>query len=310
MSTHSSPDAVEAAAAVGRELGIGAGRPKVLHDMFSVVVQLAPAPVVVRVPVVLPPGLDLPLMAARQQRELEVVTWLVDHGLPVVRPSPLVSPEPVQRDGFSMTFWEHVEVDAGVPPDYAADAALVPKLHTALRSYPGPLPFMAPVTGTVPSCLEWLERSPDLLAPSDLERVQREWRALERVISSPEAFLAAFPEARLQAVHGDAPSYNLIRTTSGIRYADFEDVALAPIEWDLALLGPDANDAYDTAAMRAGLPKLDPRLLRIMDAVRMLQLVACFALVPQLPMLATGLAPSLEQWRAMPFAGGLSELTT
>ena len=34
--------------------------------------------------------------------------------------------------------------------------------------------------------------------------------------------------------------------------------------------------------------------------------VACLALVPELPMLATGLAPVLETWRSLPFAGGLS----
>ena len=37
----------------------------------------------------------------------------------------------------------------------------------------------------------------------------------------------------------------------------------------------------------------------------MLQLIACFALVPQLPILDAGLAPMRDQWRQMPFAGGL-----
>jgi hypothetical protein len=41
-----------------------------------------------------------------------------------------------------------------------------------------------------------------------------------------------------------------------------------------------------------------------MDAARSLQVVACLALVPELPMLALGLAPVLEQWRAAPLAGG------
>ena len=297
--------AVEVASAAGRELGIRVREPKVLHDMFSVVVQLAPAPVVVRVPVVLPPNFDLPLMAARQQRELDAVAWLADNALPVVRPSPIVPRAPIQRGGLSMTFWEYVDVEKGVPPDYAADAALVPKLHLALRSYSAQLPFMTPLLSMMPPCLERLERNPELIAPADLERLQREWRALERVLATPQAFLAAFPNARLQALHGDAPSYNLIRTLTGVRYADFEDVTLGPIEWDLAMLGPDAADAYNTAATRAGLPTLDPDVLRIMDAAGMARLVACLALTPELPMLATGLSPSIEQWRSTPLAGGL-----
>ena len=46
--------AVAAAAAAGRDLGITVADPRVLYDVFSVVVHLAPAPVVVRVPTVLP----------------------------------------------------------------------------------------------------------------------------------------------------------------------------------------------------------------------------------------------------------------
>jgi len=117
--------AVAAATAAGRELGLDVDDANVLHDAFSVVVQLVPASVVVRVPVVLPHGLDAAKQRARQQRELALVSWLADAGQPVVRPSPLVPREPVQRDGFSMTFWEWVELDAGAAPDYIADARRV-----------------------------------------------------------------------------------------------------------------------------------------------------------------------------------------
>ena len=47
--------AVGAAAAAGRQLGLEVREPRVLYDVFSVVVHLAPSPVVVRVPTVLPP---------------------------------------------------------------------------------------------------------------------------------------------------------------------------------------------------------------------------------------------------------------
>lgn len=60
--------------------------------MFSVIVHLDPAPVVVRVPTVLPryakenPDGQL----AQQRKELEVTTWLAQRSFPVVAPSPLV----------------------------------------------------------------------------------------------------------------------------------------------------------------------------------------------------------------------------
>ncbi|MGI9002443.1 MAG: hypothetical protein ACR2GH_12350 [Pseudonocardia sp.] len=37
-----------------------------------------------------------------------------------------------------------------------------------------------------------------------------------------------------------------------------------------------------------------------MEFARMLQAIACLALIPQLPMLAEGLRPAIEQWRATP----------
>lgn len=269
-------------------------------------VHLSPSPVVARVPVVLPPLLDLETQRARQARELAVVAWLAEAGQPVVQPSPLVPREPVERDGLSLTLWELVDVAPDAQPDYLANAARVADLHAALRGYPGRLPFLSLVALTVPCCLAALQATPELLAPDDLTRALREWAALAPVLSTPESFHAAFPRASLQPIHGDAPSYNMIHTTSGMRYADFEDVTLGPVEWDLALLGPDAVRAYDAAAARAGVRPLDPEVLRVMDCARMLQVVACLALVPQLPMLASGLAPSLEQWREMPFAGGLA----
>ncbi len=297
--------AVAAATEAGREFGLRVSEAKVVHDAFSVVVHLAPSPVVARVLVVLPHGIEGPVQAARQSRELAVVAWLADAGHPVVRPSPLVPRAPVQRAGFSMTFWEWVEVDASAAPDYLADAPLAADLHAALRAYPDELPFLGPVALTVPGCLAFLAEHEGLLAADDLDRAEREWSVLSPLLCSRERFAAAFPNATVQPIHGDAPSYNVIRTTSGIRYADFEDATLGPPEWDLAGFGAQAADAYDAAAARAGVRPLDRDVLRVMDTARMLQVVSCLALVPQLPMLADALAPSLAAWRGLPFAAGL-----
>lgn len=299
--------AVETATHVGRELGLEVGEPRVLHDAFSVIVHLAPSPVVARLPVVLPPGLDEETQAARQARELDVAGWLDAEGHPVVRPSPAVPRRPVSRDGFSITLWEHVEIDAARQPDFVADTRFAAELHAALASYPGELPFLSPVAHTVPSCLAALDQRPDLVSAADLDRARREWAVLAPVLASREAFVSRFPNARVQAIHGDAPAYNMIHTTAGPRFADLEDVTLGPIEWDLAAFGPEAAAVYDVAADRVGIPAHDPRILAVMDAARMLQTVACLALVPALPMLAEALAPSIAAWRTMPLAGGLGD---
>lgn len=297
--------AVSAAIAAGRELGLAVENARVLHDAFSVVVAFDPAPVVARVQVVVPPDLAPAAQSERQQRELAVVSWLAERGQPVVPPSPLVPREPARRDGFSMTFWQRMELDAAAPADYLADAPWAANLHAALRDYPAELPFLSPVRLIVPCGLALLERSSGLIQPAHLERAQREWNALEPVLTSPAAFSARFPGVAVQAIHGDAPSYNLMRTTAGLKFADFEDVTLGPVEWDLAMFGVDAADRYDARAAEVGARALDRDVLRLMDTARMLQLVASLSLAPQLPLLVDALTPMLDQWQAMPFAGGL-----
>ena len=84
------------------------------------------------------------------------------------------------------------------------------------------------------------------------------------------------------------------------RCSDFEHVTLGPVEWDLVGIGPEGQAAYDAAATQLGLRPLDQKLLSVMESARMLQLVACLALAPQLPVLADGLRPMLEQWRQTP----------
>ena len=300
--------AVAAAVDAGRSLGLTVSEPKVLHDVFSVVVQLAPTPVVARVPAVLPRELSasISMQQQRQARELAAVSWLAERGVPVVRPSPLVAAKPVQRDGFSITFWELVDVVPQTEADMLPNTKLVPQLHAALRDYRGELPFLSPVALTVPSCLRFIEQHPELLAAEDLKRAQREWHTLEPILTSQRAFEAAFPHASVQPVHGDAPFYNVIHTGSGVRYADFEDVTLGPPEWDLAGAGPQYTAAYAEAAGAAGVRPLQEDVLQVMSAARNLQLVACMALVPELPLLGTGLSSLLDGWRNSPFAGGFA----
>ncbi|MFF5982642.1 phosphotransferase family protein [Streptomyces olindensis] len=298
--------ALAAAVAAGRDLGLAATDARVLYDVFSVVVHLAPSPVVVRVPTVLLPYADAAHQSAQQRRELDVVAWLVEQGHPVIPPSPLVPREPVRRDGFSMTFWQFVEVDQSAEPDYVRNAGLVADLHAALRAYPGELPFLSAAEPRfVTEGLAALEGRPDLLDPADLDRARREWEVLAPVVGSRAGFEAAFPGVGFQPIHGDSPAANIVPAAQGELYSDFELTTLGPVEWDLAALGPDCEAAYDAAAERRGLRRLDEGVLRFVNAVGMCRAVACLALAPQLPLLVDALKPGVEQWRTMPFAGGL-----
>ncbi len=297
--------AVAAAVSAGRDLGITVEEPEVLYDVFSVIVRLAPSPVIVRVPTVLPRTTTPEIQLIDQRRELAVTGWLAEKGHPVVPPSPLVPAEPVQRDGFSMTFWQFVEhiKDAEITPERSAE--VVAKLHAALREYPGDLAFLNGLDPFIPDGFAQLEDRPDLLDPADLDRARREWDVFRPILESEDAFAVAFPDATVQPIHGDAPGYNLIATPDGELYADFELVNRGPIERDLAFNGPEGIEAYNAAAEALGLRKADERVLRTLEAVSLLQLIACLSMAPELPMLVEGLKPMIDQWRGTPFAGGL-----
>ncbi|MGW7514424.1 phosphotransferase family protein [Streptomyces sp. NPDC054796] len=300
--------ALDAAVGAGRGLGLDVSAAKVLHDLFSVVVHLAPSPVVARIPTVLPHSTDLRTLTHRQQSELDVTQWLADQGTPVIPPSPLVPREPVQRDGFSITFWQFVEEDRDKEPDYVANAEIVADLHAAMRAYPGPLSFLsAAEPHFVTESLALLETRPDLLAPADLDRAHREWRVLEPLVRSRAAFEARFPGIDLQPVHGDSPPANIFHGVDGNLYADFELVTLGPVEWDLASLGPDLESAYNRGARRNGMRPLNEDVLAFVNAVGMLRALATLALAPGMPSLLEYLNPAVDQWRTMPFAGGLAD---
>lgn len=306
MSVSPSPDltdrtrrAAEAAVEAGRALGLPAIKATVLHDAFSVVVQLEPTPVVARVQVVLPPGMTPQAQSERQQRELDAVAWLDRQGVPVVAPASLVPRSPVCRDGFGMTFWELADVAADHEPYSAVPMAHTATLHAALAGYPDELPFLGPFNRSLGGLIDALDESDDaaLLLPADISRARGEYAALQSVLADRAAFQTRFPDVSVQTIHGDGPALNVIRTNDGIRFSDFEDVTCGPVEWDLALAGPTAVAEYDDAARELGLRTTNPEVQRLVDAAAMLMTVSCVSLIPQLPVLAEGMLQMVESWR-------------
>lgn len=305
MTTFATPEEIanrtnaarEAAVAAGRELGLEIAEGEVLYELFSVVVHLAPSPVVARVPTVLPHTTTLEDLAERQQRELDVARWLHEQGTPVIPPSELTT-KPVQKDGFSITFWPFTEEDKSQEPDYVRNSELTADLHQALRDYPGELGFLSSAEPRfVTEALAELEDHPDVVDPADLARARSEWQVLEPLVSDEEAFRKAFPGIDLQPIHGDAPPANIFASTSGPLFSDFELVTRGPVEWDLAALGPDLEAAYNRGATRNGLRTLDERVLRFVNAVGAIRVIAYLSCADQLPAMVEFMKPFIDQWR-------------
>jgi hypothetical protein len=290
--------AKEAAVAAGRELGLEITEGEVLYELFSVVVHLAPAPVVARVPTVLPHTTTMEALARRQQQELDVAQWLHDQGTPVIPPSPLVPRGPVQRDGFSITFWPFTDEDKSQEPDYVRNSELTADLHRALRDYPGELGFLSSAEPAfVTEALGRLENHPDVVDPADLLRAKREWQVLAPLVSDEEEFRKAFPGIDVQPIHGDSPPANIFASTSGPLFSDFELVTRGPVEWDLAGLGPELEAAYQRGAAKNGLRPLDEDVLRFVNAVGAIRVIAYLSCADQLPAMVEFMQPFVDKWR-------------
>ncbi|MET9226295.1 aminoglycoside phosphotransferase family protein [Lentzea sp. NPDC003310] len=287
----------DAAVAAGRELGLEITEGRVLYELFSVVVHLAPAPVVARVPTVLPHTTTLDSLARRQRQELDVAQWLHDQGTPVIPPSPLVPREPVQRDGFSITFWPYTEEDKSSEPDYVKNSELAADLHLALRDYPGELEFLSSAEPRF--VREGLQRlqGVDIVTEADLRRAQAEWEVLEPLVSDEAAFRARFPGVELQPIHGDSPPANIFAGVDGPLFSDFELITRGPVEWDLGGLGPELEAAYNRGARKNGLRELDAEVLRFVNAVGAIRVMAYLSCADQLPAMLEFMKPFIAQWR-------------
>ncbi|GAB2864474.1 aminoglycoside phosphotransferase family protein [Lentzea nigeriaca] len=293
---HRTDAARTAAVAAGRDLGLEITEGKVLYELFSVVVHLAPAPVVARIPTVLPHTATPQDLARRQQQELDVAQWLHDQGTPVIAPSPLVPRKPVRRDGFSITFWPFTEEDKDREPDYVRNSELTADLHRALRDYPGELGFLSSAEPRfVTEGLDRLE--PDVVDPADVQRAKQEWQVLQPLVSDESEFRKAFPGVDLQPIHGDSPPANIFASTNGPLFSDFELVTKGPVEWDLGGLGPELEAAYARGAARNGLRPLNREVLRFVNAVGAIRVLAYLSCADQLPAMVEFMKPFINQWR-------------
>lgn len=186
-------------------------------------------------------------------RENAVAAHLSRLGAPVIPLHPSLPPGPHEHLGFSLNFWLFVTT-IELPPDPAEIGRTLHHCHAALSSFPQPLPHLA-----------ILSESLDILhqfAPFPLP-------VLDLLQSHLSASLAALNSAPCQPLHGDAHLGNLLNSSSGLLWTDWEDAFSGPVEWDLAsavwnarFLDADSAtaDAILSAYSRAG-GSFDPAIL-------------------------------------------------
>jgi hypothetical protein len=189
-------------------------------------------------------------------RENAVAQHLARHGAPVIPIHPDLPPGPHERLGYTLNFWQYVTSIPAEPEPEIIGSTLY-HCHEILRTFPDPLPEIAILTESL-ALLETLDRR-GLFPSATLTLLH------DRLVPAI-AILAGFPH---QPLHGDAHPGNLMHTTLGLLWTDWEDTFSGPVEWDLAsiiwnarILDEDhATADRILAAYQAAGGSIDPRAL-------------------------------------------------
>jgi Ser/Thr protein kinase RdoA (MazF antagonist) len=275
--------AARAAVSAAAGLGIACAEPVVLADGANVIVYLSPSPVVAKVAA--STRAVRPDAAAWLQRELDVASFLVRAGAPVLSPSPEVAAVVHRGDGHMMSFWTYVPPAGAGRPDEAVIGSMLRDLHAVLRSYPVPQPELA----SLADIQAFLARPRTVLSPADVALLSEAFGKLTSDLGS-----AAGPE---HALHGDAGVGNLMAARGRWAWHDFEDTCSGPVAWDLA--ATTASPHLDRSRILAayGAP-VDEAQLRICERLRRLHLTIWYAVYAErLPECRQRAAELLASWR-------------
>jgi hypothetical protein len=151
-------------------------------------------------------------------RENAIALHLTKHRAPVIPLHPDLPPGPHERLGYPINFWQFVTAIDTIPNPRDVGRTLY-QCHEVMRRFPEPLPKLAIITESL-AILQERE-----LFPAETQQMLR-----ERLSTSLDS-LDAFPA---QALHGDAHLGNLMNTTAGLLWTDWEDTFSGPVEWDVA----------------------------------------------------------------------------
>ncbi|TAF27052.1 MAG: aminoglycoside phosphotransferase family protein [Verrucomicrobia bacterium] len=243
---------IRAAVETARAHGVEVDRREILQDGHTVVVRLSES-LVARVVT----DREGPRQGGEWfARESAVACHLAGRGAPVIPMHLAIPPGPHERLGLTLNFWKFVRV-IDAPPAPEEIGSTLEHCHRLLRSFAAPLPELGILDETA-ALLTRLEPG-EFLSTAALDLLRR------RLGESRDA-LSRFP---MQPLHGDAHEGNLLATSEGLLWTDWEDTFLGPVEWDLAsilwnplvLEGDRAHAARILAAYRAAGGSVDHRAL-------------------------------------------------
>lgn len=152
-------------------------------------------------------------------RENAIAQHLTTKKAPVIPLHPELPPGPHLQDGYPINFWQYVTAIDEDPVPESIGRTLF-QCHAALRDFPGTIPHLA-----------ILHESLQVLRSQKHAFEVDDYALLEKHLAQALSTLQDLPH---QPLHGDAHMGNLMNTTIGLLWTDWEDAFSGPIEWDLA----------------------------------------------------------------------------
>ena len=221
--------AVAAATSIISGLDLAVDDAIVLHDSNRLVVRLMPCDIVARV---------TPMTHfASAEREVELARQLAETDSPVATLETRVEPRVFVRDGFKVTMWTYFEpVRRVLPPaDYARALG---RVHAGLRQIDVTAPQFMDRVAAMQHDVASRDVTPDL-AETDRTLLANTLSDLRGSIVDRHA-----PE---QLLHGEPHPWNVLDTTNGPLFIDFENTVRGPVEYDLAWVPKEVSERYPDA---------------------------------------------------------------
>jgi Ser/Thr protein kinase RdoA (MazF antagonist) len=212
-----------AAINVAVQLGLKVDEPLLIQETNHTVVWLRPFPILAKV------GTRRD-SAEALIREHHVASALALRGAPIARPVPGTGAMRDSETGLVVTLWSRLDHDSNAKADGAMVGQSLVRFHAALAECDVALPtFRDGLERTRTALFDDLLMA--ALAPADRTFLRAAFTGL---MSRLDAY--SFPEQRL---HGEPHAGNYLLTPLGLRWIDFEDACIGPVEWDLAFLPAD-----------------------------------------------------------------------